>query len=151
MLGKIIKNQKGGTIIGILIALAIIGVLAHPKYSPFRHQYYAFVTKSNLKSLHKECKKMWASNISNGSAADSASDFDVAMSADVFTSKVKGGTNDAGACDLDTVTQTPFLFKKDMNISIEIDDGSPDTFQATAKHVNGESALKINARGSVEG
>ena len=149
MLGKIIGNQKGGTIIGILIALAIIGVLAHPKYSPFRHQYYAFVTKSDLKSLHKECKKFWAFNISNGSTGDSAGDFDVAMSADVFTSKVKGGTNDSGSCNLESVSKTPFQFSKNSNISIAIDDGSPDSFQATAKHASGDKTFKITASGGV--
>ena len=150
MLGKIFKNQRGMSIIGILIALAIVGALAHPKYSPFRHKYYAFVTKSDLKSLHKECQKFWAFNISNGSTADAASDFDVASTANVFTAKVrKGKPSDSGSCDIESVSNTPFRFSKNANISISIVDGSPDSFEATAKHINGEKDFKITSSGKV--
>lgn len=149
MLGIIFKNQRGMSIIGILIALAIVGALAHPKYSPFRHKYYAFVTKSDLKSLHKECKKFWAFNISNGTTGDSAGDLDVAMSAASFTAKVSGKSFDSGACDLESVSNIPFHFSKNTNISISIVDGSPDSFEATAKHINGEKAFKITSSGKV--
>lgn len=150
MLAKIIMNQRGMSIIGILIALAIVGALAHPKYSPFRHKYYAFVTKSDLKALHKECQKFWAFNISDGSVGDAASDFDVASSANVFTSRVrKGKASDSGSCDIESVSKTPFRFKKNASISITIEDGYPDSFQATGKHINGDTPFKITSSGKV--
>ena len=71
------------------------------------------------------------------------------MSADLFTSKVTGGPHESGSCDLDSVSKTPFLFSKNANISIAIEDGSPDSFQATAKHVNGDKTFKITASGGV--
>jgi Tfp pilus assembly protein PilE len=150
MPGKIIKNQRGMSIIGILIALAIVGALAHPKYSPFRHKYYAFVTQSDLKALHKECQKFWAFNISNGSLGDAASDFEVAGTANLFTAKaVKGNVRDSGSCDIESISKPPFKFNKNSSVSITIEDGDPDSFVATGKHINGDIPFKITSSGKV--
>lgn len=140
-------NEKGSTIIGLLIALAIVGVLAHPKISPFRDHYFSYLAKSDLKKLHKNCKKYWAVNISRGNS----SDMDVAMSADLFTSKVKGETTEAGICSVETISQKPYDFVKNGNVTIKIVDGSYETFAATAKHSEGKKTFAVDTSGDITG
>jgi len=128
---KTLNNESGGTIIGILIVLVIIGILLHPKTSPFAEKYYNFKAETHLKELHSNCGMVWATS-------------SVAMIAAQAAGKK---AEEPKECNLQSVSASPAHFKKDRNIDIKILDGSMQGFSATAKHVNGDKMITINASG----
>lgn len=147
----LLKNSTGGTLIGILIALAIVGVLVHPKTSPFKNVYFDYQAQTTLKEVQKACKSFWASEITGAGNSGSAGgmDFDAAMSANVFTSKVKGNTTPLSDCTLEIVSEMPYNFKPRSDVKVTIVDGSNDLFEATARHTLGETTHKIDAQGNL--
>ncbi len=130
-----LKNENGFSIISILLAVVIIGFLVHPQYSPFKEQYFRYTAKSDLKSLHRACKKFWAAHIVVDSSVNAA------MSADVFASRSRDKAKDSGACTLEVAPVFPYNFKPSKNIEIEIQDGSENGFEATARHSLGGKAF----------
>lgn len=148
---RALNNSDGGSLIGILIALAIIGVLVHPKTSPFKNVYFDYQAQTTLKEVHKACKNFWASEITGAKNSGSAGgmDLDAAMSADIFTSRVRGGTTELSNCSLEIVSEQPFNFKKRSDVELTIENGSHEQFTATARHTLGETTYKINAQGNL--
>jgi len=128
---KTLKNESGGTIIGILLVLVIIGILLHPSTSPFAEKYYNFKAETHLKELHSSCGMVWATT-------------SVAMIAAQAAGKK---AEEPKECDLETVSKSSAPFKQDRNIEIKILDGSMQGFSATARHVNGDKLIAINASG----
>ncbi len=148
---RYLKNCRGGTLIGILIALAIIGILMHPKTSPFKNVYFDYLAENSLKGVHDACKHFWASEINNSGGSGSAAgmDFESAMSADIFTARAKGGTTSLSECTLEIVSDRPFNFKKRSDIELTIIDGTHEAFQATARHTLGDTTHTINSSGNL--
>lgn len=138
-----LNNENGFSIISILLAVVIIGFLVHPQYSPFKEQYFRYTAKSDLQSLHRACRKFWAAHI----VVDST--INAAMSADVFASRSRDKSNRSGDCTLKVVPEFPYSFKKSNNIEIEIQDGSENGFEATARHSLGGKMLRIDAGGNI--
>lgn len=138
-----LKNENGFSIISILLAVVIVGFLVHPQYSPFKEQYFRYAAKSDLKSLHRACKKFWAAHIVVDSTVNAA------MSADVFAFRSKNKSNSSGDCALEVVPEFPYSFKQSKNIEIEIQDGSENRFEATARHSLGDKTFRIDAGGNI--
>lgn len=143
-------NEDGGTLIGILIALAIVGFLAHPKTSPFRDVYFDYQAETSLKDARKACQNFWAAEITgaDGGSASSA-DFQAAQSADLFTSRAKGGTTDPSDCSLEIISQGPYNFTAGPDVEVTIVNGYHKEFKMTAKHAQQEKVHTMDTEGNI--
>lgn len=127
-----IQNESGKTAVIIVIVLAVIGYLVYPGTSPFKGDYYDLKAEANLKDLHRACTNYWTDGI-----------------AQRMVSKATGMKREVGPCELDVVTKDPYNFKVLEGMKIEIVDGEKTSFQATGKHAEGDTMLKIDAHGKV--
>lgn len=130
---KSFKNESGKTAVIIVVVLAVIGYLVYPGTSPFKADYYNLKAEGNLKDLHRACNRYWADGI-----------------AQKMVSKATGIKRIAGDCELDVVLKDPYNFKIMEGMKIEIVNGTKSGFQATGKHAEGDTVLKVNAHGKIE-
>lgn len=125
-----VNNEQGKTAVILIVSVAVLAFLFHPKTSPFAEHYYNFKAETQLKQLYDSCKLVWAAGgEGNTSAAN------------------KGKKGSATECDLATAILSPYDFLHDKSVVIEIKDGTESGFSATAKHKEGTQMLEINADG----
>jgi hypothetical protein len=125
-----IKNEQGKTAVIFFVSMAVLAFLLHPKTSPFAESYYNFKAETQLAQLYDSCKLVWAAGGQHNTSSAN-----------------KDKKNSATECDLATAVLSPYDFRHDKNVVIEIKDGSQSGFSATAKHKEGTQVREINADG----
>lgn len=125
-----INNEQGKTAVVFFVSMAVLAFLLHPRTSPFAEHYYNFKAESQLTQLYDSCKLVWAAGGQHNTSS---------------VNKSKHGS--AAECDLATAVLSPYDFRHDKNVEIEIKDGSESGFSATARHREGTAVVEINADG----
>jgi type IV pilus assembly protein PilA len=120
-----LKNQKGFTLIELVVVTAIIGIVvtvAVPQYNAYKNRAYDVVTQSVLRSVFTACKDFWIVN------------------------------NSMNACMLTTVSNTEYGFTPSTVVEVTIDSDPNNTeyeFYATASHTSSPNVFEIDFTGTV--
>ena len=105
------KNQKGFTIIELLVVVAIIGILAAiaiPQFASYRKQAFCSRVESDVKNTVTSVEAKYAETESYDGAAKIQSkgvEVTIGATGQTFTN-VTGKTTDANQCDKGTYTFT---------------------------------------------
>jgi prepilin-type N-terminal cleavage/methylation domain-containing protein len=120
-----LNNQKGFTLIELVIATAVIGILASvsiPAFKAYKIRAYDSTTQASLKSVFTACKDYWTVNSSNN------------------------------PCLLTTLSNPEYGFTPSDDVEITIDSNANNTeydFIATASHKLSSSGFKVDFTGVV--
>jgi len=120
-----LKNEKGFTLVELMVALVIISILASVAISNFsstKVRAYDATAQANLRSFFQACKDYWTFNSSSN------------------------------ACTTATVSNTEYGYTPSGDIEISIDGDGNNTeydFVATARHSSSTHAFAIDHRGVV--
>ena len=118
---KIQKNQGGFTIIELLIALGIIGILAVAStsaYTEYKNRAHDITIKTDLKSFWQTCQLYW---------------------------------NDEGpnsTCTIAAISTEPYDFAMSKNVTIG-GQGTESSFVATATNFHNNTVTSIDSTGNV--
>lgn len=120
-----LNNQKGFTLIELVIAVAVVGILASvaiPAFKVYKRRAYDSTTQASLKSVFTACKDYWTVNSS------------------------------MSPCLLTTLSSPEYGFTPSKDVEISIDSNANNTeyeFQATASHTSSPNVYKIDFSGIV--
>ena len=118
---KIQKNQGGFTIIELLIALGIIGVLAVSStsaYTEYKNRAYDITIETDLKSFWRTCQLYWNDEGSNST------------------------------CTIAAISAEPYDFILSQNATID-GQGTESSFVATATDFHSNTVTSIDSMGNV--
>lgn len=120
-----LNNQKGFTLIELVVVTAIIAVVAAvavPQYTSYKNRAYNTSVQASLRSLFTACQDYWTFN----------------------------GSNDP--CLLETVSDQGYGFVPSETVEITISSDEKNTeydFYATAHHTSSEDTFAVDFRGIV--
>ena len=122
---KSLKNEKGFTLVELMVVLIIIGILASvaiSKFSGAKVRAYDANAQSTLHYIFKACKNYWTLN------------------------------NSSNSCSISTISSPEFGYTPPSDIQIVIDDDGNNTeyeFFATAIHTSSSNAFVVDFTGAV--
>ena len=114
-------NEKGLTLIELLIVLTIIGILAAiaiPQFNQYKLRMYNNDAKANLHNIYIACKAYWADNASD-------------------------------TCSIEIVKQEPYGFSPSTNVVVSVTKGAETGFTATAKHNSSNMTYTIDENDNI--
>ena len=116
------KNEKGFTLVELLIIIAVIGTLvaiAIPQFNQYKTAAYNSAAKASLHNIYLACKSYWTDNA------------------------------DSDACSIGIAEMTPYDYTQSLNVVVTITSGRKSTFKATAKHNSSNKTFTIDESGGV--
>jgi prepilin-type N-terminal cleavage/methylation domain-containing protein len=120
-----LKNEKGFTLVELMVALVIIAILAGVAISSFtaiKTRTYDAATQTNLRSVFQACKDYWTFGNSDNS------------------------------CLLSTISNDKYGYSPSPDVEVTIDSNANNTeydFVATARHTSSTNAFMMDFSGSV--
>ena len=115
------RNQKGFTLIGLLIVIAIgviLAAIAIPQFSAYKRRAYDSDAKANLHNLFLACKAYW------------------------------GDETGTSTCSLAEMTASTYGFNQSTNIVIAITNVTETGYASNASHTASTSTYIMEAAGN---